>query len=117
MLEFSSYNDANEKIGEVILEALYTSNIDSIIDLNLGSNSSWFKHPSNAELLAEVIYKQSGIQHININCNDFSSDATQKILTRIADHPSTTSKVSILKLCNSANFEANETVERLADIL
>ena len=65
----------------------------------------------------EVISKQSGIQHINLSYNPFSSDVTQKILTRIADHPSTKSKLSTLNLARSANFEANETVERLADIL
>ena len=37
-------------------------------------------------------------------------------MTRIADHPSTTSKLSTLNIKDS-NFEANETVEKLADIL
>ena len=112
MAEF--YGDTN--IGEVILEALLTSSIDLIVDLNLGHNKSWFKHPENANLLAEVISKQSGIKHINLSCNEFSSDATQKILTRIADHPGTTSKLSSLGI-SCANFEKKETVEKLADIL
>ena len=111
MESFSLNRDYNENIGELILEALLTSNIDSIINLNLRNNNSWFKHPSNVDLLAEVITKQSGIKHINLACNNFSSDATQKILTRIADHPSTPSKLSTLDLEISANFDLNETVK------
>ena len=45
MEEFSINKDYNENIGELILEALLTSNIDSIVNLNLKSNRSWFKHP------------------------------------------------------------------------
>ena len=93
MESFSLNRDYNENIGELILEALLTSNIDSIINLNLRNNNSWFKHPSNVDLLAEVITKQSGIKHINLSFNSFSSNATQKMLTRIADYPSTTSKL------------------------
>ena len=115
MFEFSGFIEDNN-IGEVVLEALLTSSIDSIVNLNLGNNRTWFRHPGNVDLLAEVITKQSGIKHIKLSRNYFSSDATQKILTRIADHPSTTSKLSTLNL-SMANFEANETVEKLADIL
>ena len=64
MLGFSGDNDVNENIGEVVLEALLTSNINSIVDLNLEDNKSWFKHNSNADLLAEVISKQVGTKHI-----------------------------------------------------
>ena len=116
MESFSEDNDVNENIGELILEALLTSRIDSIVDLNLRANSSWFKHPGNVDLLAKVIFKQSGIKHINLSKNEFSSDATHKILTKIADNTSTTSKLSTLNL-GYANFETNETVEKLADIL
>ena len=95
---FSSDKDVNENIAEVVLEALLTSSIDSIANLNLSCNKSWFKHPGNADLLAEIISKQASIQHIHLSSNYFSSDATQKILTKIADHPSTTSKLSNLYL-------------------
>lgn len=38
-----SNEKVNENIGEIVLETLLSSNIDSITDLNLSSNYSWFK--------------------------------------------------------------------------
>ena len=58
MNNFSYYRDDNENIGELILEALLASTIDSIVDLNLNRNSSLFKQSGNVDLLAEVIPKQ-----------------------------------------------------------
>lgn len=83
-------NDRDENIGELVLECLYASRIDSIEDLNLGANPSWFKHPGTGEerpgntaLLAELLLKQAGIMQINLGCieyynygNAFSSAAT-----------------------------------------
>ena len=43
MSKFSRDKDANENIGELVLEILMSSSIDSIADLDLGGNSSWFK--------------------------------------------------------------------------
>ena len=92
--------DREENIGELVLETLLNSSIDSITDLNLGSNYSWFYHPDteeersgNVDLLAELISKQAGLICINLACNCFSSNATQTILTRIAEHPSTYNKL------------------------
>ena len=36
-----------ENIGELILEPLLSSNIDSITELSLARNFSWFKHPDS----------------------------------------------------------------------
>ena len=66
MIYFSQGRDDNENIGELVLESLLSSRIDSVKDLNLGANSSWFKHPENANLLAELISKQAGLQHIRL---------------------------------------------------
>ena len=44
---FSVNNDREQNIGELVLESLLCSDIDSITDLNLVSNSSWFKHPDS----------------------------------------------------------------------
>ena len=111
-------------MGELVLETLLSSNVDSIIDLNLSDNNSWFWHPvtkeersDNVDLLAELISKQTALQHLNLRNNGFSSNATQTILTRIAERPSTRNKLQTLNLLYSANFEADETVEKLADIL
>ena len=41
---FSSYKDKNQNIGELILETLLSSSIDSVTDLNLSDNKSWFQH-------------------------------------------------------------------------
>ena len=84
--------DRNENIGEFILETILSSNI-AIKDLNLFQNSSWFKHPdtqeynvSNEDLLAELIDKQVGLglHQLYLDGNYLSSNATKKILSRIA---------------------------------
>ena len=73
MAEFSGDSDREENIGELVLETLLNSDINTITDLNLSLNSSWFKHPdtgeerpSNVELLAELITKQASIKHLNL---------------------------------------------------
>ena len=80
MNQFSEYNDFNENIGELILETLLSSRIDSITDLSLSSNRSWFWDPkndeerfSNKEMLLEVISKLTGLQHLYLtnNFNDY----------------------------------------------
>ena len=45
MKEFSFYEDVQENIGELVLETLLSSNVDTITDLDLSKNSSWFKKP------------------------------------------------------------------------
>ena len=70
---FSINEDKNENVGELILEILLNSNIDSIIELNLSENESWFKKPNSTEertssvdLLVELISKQPGLELFNI---------------------------------------------------
>ena len=95
MRRFSSDNVENENIGELVLEILMSSNIDSITDLDFSQNS-WFCHPDteeersgNVDLLVELITKQTGLQKINLEENEFSDAAKQKIQARIAAHPNT----------------------------
>ena len=45
MYKFSRNKDRDQNIGELVLETLLSYSVDSIIDLNLGKNSSWFRHP------------------------------------------------------------------------
>ena len=59
---FSGNEDREENICELILVTLLNSNIDSIIDLDLSGNESWFWNPftgeerlSNVDLLTEHI--------------------------------------------------------------
>ena len=61
MDRFSDNND-RENIGEIVLEALLSYNINTITDLNFNDNSSWFNHPDtkeersgNVTLLADLI--------------------------------------------------------------
>ena len=63
--------DREENIGEFVLETLLSSNIESITDLNLRDNRSWFNEESlsNVSLLAELISKQTGLQNISIGAN------------------------------------------------
>ena len=53
-------------MGELLFESILNSNIDSIIDFNIGNNRSWFKHPGTkqerpeiAGILSELITKQT----------------------------------------------------------
>ena len=62
MAEFSGDSDREENIGELVHETLLNSNIESISDLDLSCNYSWFWNPvtreersSNVDLLAELI--------------------------------------------------------------
>ena len=45
MNNFSADLDREENIGEIVLETLLSSNIESITDLDLSHNASWFHHP------------------------------------------------------------------------
>ena len=115
MKEFSADKDREENIGELVLETLLNSNVDTITDLDLSGNSSWSKHPdtedersSNVNLLGELIFKQAEILHLNLGgtkilnpnafepqfiSNGFSSNATLTIVTRILDLLSDSSRL------------------------
>lgn len=56
---FSTDDIFEESLGELVLQCLLSSSIDSIIDLDLGGNASWFEdeRESNVELLADVCIK------------------------------------------------------------
>ena len=123
---FSAIYD-RKNIGEIVLEALLSANINTITDLNLRANRSWFKpclkHPDtreersdNVAILAYLIIKHADLQHIDLGANYFSSISTKQILTKISGNPSTRSKIQTLKL-SRFNLEAYETVLKLADIL
>ena len=82
MHNFSQDKDRDVNIGELVLEILLSSNIDSITDLDISFNDSWFKNPStgeersgNVDLLVELIAKQAGLQKINLRDNHFSYTA------------------------------------------
>ena len=49
MNRFSEDKDKVENICELVLESLLSSNIDSVTNLNLSENMSWFKHPDTSE--------------------------------------------------------------------
>ena len=64
MTRFSKDKDHDENIGELVLENLLNSNIDTIINLDLRWNRSRFKHlytgeerSGNVDLLVELITK------------------------------------------------------------
>ena len=79
---FSGHNDSY-KTGELVLEAILSSNIDSITNLNFHYNIFWFKHhhtedyrPVNVDLLVELIIKQTSWQNISLGSNGFCSSST-----------------------------------------
>ena len=90
MKGFSRFKEEDQNIGELVLEILLNYSVDFIIDLNLGDNESWFKHPGNIDLLNELISRQTCLQIIYLSyyeycINSFSSNDTRKLLTKIAD--------------------------------
>ena len=54
MEKFGFYWDKDEKISELVLEILLCSNINSITDLNLCGNPSWFQQ------LSDLDYERTG---------------------------------------------------------
>ena len=73
---FSYNEDKDQNIGELVLETLLSNSVDSLIELDLGFNPSWFKHPVNIGLLAELISIQTRLQIISLTFNKFSNNAT-----------------------------------------
>ena len=88
MNRFSRDRDRDENIGELVLECLQASRIDSIEDLNLGANPSWFKHPTTGEerpgntaLLAELLSKQAGLMQIDLGGDEYDGNAFSSAAT------------------------------------
>ena len=76
MSEFSRDKDGLNNIGQLVLEIILSSSIDSITDLNLSHNVSWFAQNQtyglgNVDLLIELITKQTGLQKIYLSNYDF----------------------------------------------
>ena len=122
---FSEEYDVNESVGEAILEALCNSNIFTIQHLNLAANNSWFSHPQTKEeregtvdLLVEIISRQIDCPNIlNLGANLFSSSATEKLLTLIAARVARDCHAPRQINLSHANFESDQSVEKLAEIL
>ena len=49
LFKYSEKEDKNENIGEFMLETILSSRIESIKDLDLSGNPSWFHHPDTQE--------------------------------------------------------------------
>ena len=49
MFYFSAYQDLEENMGGIILDALLDSSINSLRTLNFRNNRSWFEHPATGE--------------------------------------------------------------------
>ena len=62
MDKFSANKDLNVNIGELVLECLLSSRIDSITNLVLNSNESWFCHPET-----KIVNMQKRGESINIH--------------------------------------------------
>ena len=68
-------------------------------------------------MMAEVISKQTScLQILNLGGNNLSSVGTEKLLTRIAEC-GVCSTLKELNLVESANFDSDESVRKLADSL
>ena len=72
--------------------------------------------------LAELVLKMTGTKILNIggtliDQGSFSSTATLKIMTGLADRTDSLSILDNLCLSYNANFEEDEAAEKLADVL
>ena len=122
MYAFSGDSDREQNIGELVFETLLNASVDSLIELDISCNESWFSNPStreertdNVSLLSELISRQTRLRVNNLNAISFSSTATQTLLTKIADVLNNIQLTTLV--LTKANFEADETVEKLALIL
>ena len=106
-------------MGEVILEALLSSGIAAtIVHLNLGYNRNWFSAggETNVDMLADFIRYLPLLEVLNLGYNTFSSLATTKVLSSVAEQCNVR-PLKELNLRYSANFESDEAVQMLADII
>ena len=92
MKNYSSNVDKDQNIGELIFETLLNYRVDTIVELNLSINQSWFMHPGtheertgNIDHFTEFISRQTHLQIIDLSWNELSSNATLTLLTKIAD--------------------------------
>ena len=78
MSAFSENINDSENIGEIVLETLLSSNIESIAIISLYLNPSWFELPqigelrirtSNVELLVDLINKQTTLKTFDLREN------------------------------------------------
>ena len=122
---FSSNKDVNESVGELILEAFLNSSIQTIKHLNLSWNESWFNHGDTkeeregiVEMLTEIISMQTECPNVlNLGRNRFSSSGTEKLMTTIAARVALASYALHEIHLSFANFESDESVKKLAEIL
>ena len=101
-----------------MLEALLDKEITTIIDFKLYDNQSWFTEgrENNVEMLAEFISLSQNLQVLDLHWNMFSSTATERVVTTIADSAICHSLRELL-LRKSANFSSDSAAEKLADII
>ena len=76
-------------------------------------HDTWEERSGNVDLLVELISKQSDLKQLNLSYNYFTSIATQAVLTTLAN----SSRLETFNLEGSANFDSDEPVEKLAEIL
>ena len=73
---FSGATENESEHGELILDALSSSGISSIIVLALGMNKMWWRCDSCCEMLPEVVAKQVHIEQLSLHSSYFTSDLT-----------------------------------------
>ena len=73
---FSGAAEDESEHGELILDALSSSGISSIIVLALGMNKGWWRCDPCCQMLPEVVAKQVHIEQLNLHSCYFTSDLT-----------------------------------------
>lgn len=101
--------------GDQLLEAICASNISSLKYLNVGDNKSWWKLDSAARMFGQFIARQSQLEELHLQKNDFSAQMLSQILAAVKNSECMVT-LKKLKLDESC-WDAKESCEHLAFII
>ena len=109
--------ESSVDVGEEIANALWNSEISSIVSLDL-SDYNWWSQRSNLTYskLAEFIFTQQSLEELIITSSSFSSDICQAIMFNLVNSP-VFGTIKTLDLSNSWNFDGDEICQHLADFI
>ena len=106
----------NEEEIALVMEELGGSQVTKLQTLNLGRNKTWFAEIDNVLIVADFIGRQEKLQVLILNCNELSSEATDELLTQLAQCKAIKT-IEEIELWESANFDSDVAVQALANMV
>ena len=106
----------NEEEIALVMEELAGSQVTKLQTLDLGYNRKWFAEIDNELIVTEFIGRQEKLQVLRLYCNMLSSEATDELLTQLAQCKAVKT-IQKIDLEYSANFDSDVAVQALANIV